>query len=161
MGNWTSVMWDADGQPADHLRSPSGVVVRIYKDCIVVEDELAWRDDCRYVRPQVMSMSMGGLTYQDVEIAALRGPREGVYAFAWCRGAGREEVGKYKGVVGIGVYAFPSRGKLSLVEAGEMRWLLKQVEEASSASCFGWSMGDVPQPLVVVLKDKVREAATR
>ena len=161
LGNWTSVMWDEDGQPADQLRSPSGVVVRIYKDCIEVEDELAWRDDCRYVRPQVMSVSMGRLTYRDVEIVALRGPREGVYAFAWCLGAGWDEDGKFKGVVGIGVYSFPAEGSFAPVGVGEMCWLLEQVQEESSMPRPGWSMCDVPHALVVVLTEKVREAADR
>lgn len=73
LGNWATAAVNEKGEPTDGVwTSPMGVVVRVYKDALHVEDAKAWRDGGGYVDPIVMVVREGSVHYMDVSIDAVR-----------------------------------------------------------------------------------------
>lgn len=108
LSNWDTMAVDLDGKPASSsFTSPSGVTVEVYKNWLYIRDPKAWRESSSYEEPTVAELSNGELCYQDVTIAAKRGPQEGVYAVIWVPGY------KYQPKDGKLDYALPERGMIA------------------------------------------------
>ena len=94
-GNWDLWVLNEKGEPTDgSFTSPLGVKVEFYKNWLYVGDERAWREGGRFMEPVVLNVHSGQLVYQDVDIWAVRGPQEGVYAAVWTADG--------RGIVGMG-----------------------------------------------------------
>jgi hypothetical protein len=84
LSNWGTLAMDKEGKSINGVfKSPQGVVVRIYKNWIYVEDANAWQDGGAFVEPTIMEIQEGILTYKDTQIIAKRGPQNGVYCVVY------------------------------------------------------------------------------
>lgn len=107
LSNWATAAVDEKGQPSNGLfTSVLGVTVEIYKNWLYVHDPAAWREGGPYVHPVVMSINAGEVSYQDVRVLAVRGPKEGVYAIVW---SGYESDPDFRAMIGIGCYGYEGR----------------------------------------------------
>lgn len=125
LSNWDTCAFDLDGKPIrGSFISPRGVEVEIYKNWLYVRDssiakpteggKAGGRNGGTYefARNTVMEIQHGFLHYRDVEISAVRGPQEGVYALVWSTEYQETPKGeKYvppvrTGMLGCGVYGF-------------------------------------------------------
>lgn len=104
LSNWDTLAIDLDSKPiAGSFTSPLGVQVAFYKNWLYVYDAKAWRKDSGYSEPCVMNVNEGELVYLDVQIRAIRGPQQGVFAVVT---SGSSYGKTLQGMVGCGVYGF-------------------------------------------------------
>lgn len=115
LGNWATLAVRFDGTLIDTVKvdwqkSPSGVLVEIYKNWVYVNDELRpHASNDTFVHPCAMSVRQGDLTYADWSILACRGPQDGIYLAAWFHEQREErsaEPRRVHGFVGCGVYGY-------------------------------------------------------
>ena len=68
VNNWGVHAVDQDGRPVQAFVCPDGVVARIHKNKVYVEDPTAWREASRYSRPIVMQVNTGEATYRSLRL---------------------------------------------------------------------------------------------
>src|SRR5271154_4408257 len=81
LSNWDTLAVDEKGEPCSgSFVSPLGIEIEIYKNWLYVRDAKAWveSDHC-FTNDTIMQIENGKLRYKDVEITAIRGPKNGVY----------------------------------------------------------------------------------
>jgi hypothetical protein len=108
LSNWDTLAIDHKGQPCAGLFiSPCGVNVHFYKNWLYIHHEPAWHAKSGFSSPCVGQIQHGDLSYLDVDIEAVRGPQQGVYAVVSC-GFETDSSGErpFKAMVGCGVYGF-------------------------------------------------------
>jgi hypothetical protein len=102
MSNWDVFAVDGAGQATTGgIRSPLGVEVRIYKNWLYVDDEHGWQEGM-FRRPCVMEIQHGSVSYKDVRITAIRGPKSGIYCVVETYAKGHDG----DCMVGIGAYGY-------------------------------------------------------
>lgn len=127
LSNWDTMAVDEEGKACDGVfKSPMGVEVCIYKNWLYVADEKAWKEGGRYVADTVMSIQQGELVYVDVNIHAIRGPKDGVYVIVWSGNPG--EAG-WKAMVGIGCYGYSDHDWVG-IEQTEIDVLRKLMDDS-------------------------------
>lgn len=120
--NWDTLAINETGASANGvLVSPLGVKVLIYKNWVYVQDESAWSEGCPYMKPYVMEVHAGHLTYKDTTIVAVRGPQNGVFAYVSCGS---------KVMLGCGVYGY--QGKKWVGVTGKSALALRKLAERHS-----------------------------
>lgn len=81
LSNWDTLALNEKGESiGGAFRSPLGVVVRFYKNWIYVNDAKAWVEGGRFVQDTIMEVRSGDFHYKDVQVLAVRGPQDGIYA---------------------------------------------------------------------------------
>jgi hypothetical protein len=106
LSNWDTFAMDFKGNPSSgEFVSPLGVRVEVYKNWLYVKDEKAWRKGGHFVDGTVMQVTEGIIDYQDVHIAAVRGPQDGVYTVIW----NDDYKHPAQGIVGCGVYGYKEK----------------------------------------------------
>lgn len=142
LSNWDTLAIDLDGNPTNGVfkSQRSGATVELYKNWIYVRDPKAWREgDGRYVNDVVLEIQHGSLCYQNIHIAAMRGPQQGVFVVCWTVDY-NEKPAKYEGMIGCGVYGFDNEDwvgvtKESLdflkewITKGEPAWDEEEIEK--------------------------------
>lgn len=134
LSNWDTLAVDQEGKPCGgSFVFPSGISVDIHKNWIYVNDPKAWRKGSGYVEPVVMQVEEGKITYQEIHIQAIRGPKNGIYFTAWHTeypdykiDAGNVQIAEGSklqdpvtvGMVGIGCYGFEDRVERVLKSLG-------------------------------------------
>jgi hypothetical protein len=88
-----------DSITSGRIVSPQGVVAVFFKDWLDIEDESS-RKNGDFVKPLVMRIYNGDLSYKDLTILAFRGPQDGVYAIAYHT----DEENRERGMIGCGTY---------------------------------------------------------
>lgn len=127
LSNWDTLALDEKGEPSTgDFTSKLGVNVEVYKNWLYIRDEKAWDDKSGWQRPTVMQISHGSITYKDVNIVALRGPQNGVYAFVW---SGWEHDKTLVGMIGIGVYGFDESSEFVGVLPDSLDWFENKIKE--------------------------------
>lgn len=102
LSNWDTLALDLDSKPiSGGFESPSGVYVEFYKNWLYVHDKKGWHEHKSFSEPVVAEIYEGSLAYKDVQIEAVRGPQNGVYAVIM---SGYDD--SLKGVVGCGVSGY-------------------------------------------------------
>lgn len=118
LSNWDTCSWNEKGEPINGIFiTPRGIGVHVYKNWLYVSDEKAWHEDVGYIKPTIMQIDEGRLSYGDLNIEAIRGPQNGVYAACW---SGRLK--DFTGMIGIGVYGFDGRNWVG-VTAQSINWI--------------------------------------
>lgn len=81
LSDWDTLAINQKGEPTNGVigPSPGGVTVEIYKNWLYVRDPAGWTEKGSFCEPTVMQVNSGVLRYKDVEIAAVRGPKNGIY----------------------------------------------------------------------------------
>jgi hypothetical protein len=105
LSNWDTAAWDEGGTPTNGVFETSWGSVQIYKNWIYVRDPKAWTEGGAYIRPTVMEVQSGSISYKDLCIEAVRGPQNGVYCAVWTPSHFREDK-RLKGMLACGVYGF-------------------------------------------------------
>jgi len=124
LSNWDTLALSETGQPTPGVfTSALGVEVEVYKNWLYVRDKRAWREGGGFTGPTVMQVTEGTLRYQDVHIAAWRGPQEGVYAALWSGRYGQE-----RGIVAAGVYGYRGEEWVG-IEPESIAWLRAQLKK--------------------------------
>jgi hypothetical protein len=122
LSNWDTAAIDLDGNPVTGVvRSPLGVVVRIYKNWLYVEDAEAYKGG-GFTSPVVAHINEGSLVYRDVFIEAVRGPQSGVYVVAWSYRDPNDYKAGMVGMVGCGVHGYDDRTFVG-VKPESLQWL--------------------------------------
>lgn len=104
LSNWDTLALDEKSKPTNGvITSPLGVEVEIYKNWLYIRDKKAWQKGGRYVEPTIATVQFGEMSYKDVQIHAVRGPKEGVYCVV--------EAGEKDIMVGCGIYGFTGGGR--------------------------------------------------
>ncbi len=161
LSNWDTLALDESGRPTNGVfTSPLGIVVEIYKNWLYVRDSKGWESGGGYVEPTIMEIQHGSLSYKDVQISAIRGPKNGVYCvvqsavyptpIAGVCPTCQAKKGGWHGVkcpsfvrvkhlvmVGIGCYGYSESGDWLGVEAADKQllyeWIHKSLEEPLEA----------------------------
>lgn len=85
LSNWDTLALNEKGESTNGVfTSPLGVTVEIYKNWLYVRDPKAWQEGGSYVHPVVMEVQKGSFHYKDVQIEAIRGPKNGIYCVVSC-----------------------------------------------------------------------------
>lgn len=153
LSNWDTLSLNQDSEPTNgSFTSPLGVEVSVYKNWLYVRDPHAWQEGGRFIEPIVMQIEQGTLTYKDVQIVAIRGPQNGVYAVIWStQYHDNDEDGNYvpptvTGMIGIGVSGFeePEDAK-SLddvkwvgVKPESLKWFIDKLNETEEVVAKSW-----------------------
>lgn len=155
LSNWDTLAVDHTGKPCRGLfTSPKGISVEFYKNWLYVRDPKAWHEGSSYVKPTIMQISHGSLTYGDVQIEAIRGPKNGIYALVYSTQYPdyRIDEGKVSitegsklkdpvttGMVGIGCYGFRNEADIILPEMGRKP---EPGDDWGTSSTFGGGLPD-------------------
>lgn len=130
LSNWDTFALDHEGQPnSGSFTSDMGVTVESYKNWLYVYDEAAWVDGGAFSKPVIMHVNEGNVSYKDVHILAVRGPKNGIYFCVYSSKYEKQEEGQpykgpiIKGIVGIGCSGYSSRGKWLGVGSREVAFL--------------------------------------
>lgn len=127
LSNWDTLAVDHKGESVGgSWTSPAGVTVEFYKNWLYVRHPKAWTKASSFIKPVIMQINSGDFTYLDVNIHAVRGPKNGVYAAIWTskyQEQSKEKGAPYvpptvTGMVGIGCYGFKNEVDLVLAEKG-------------------------------------------
>lgn len=82
--------------------SPLGVVVKVYKDWLYVEDKIGWQKNGNYGEPTVMEVNSSVLIYKDVNIICVQRPTKHCdNTTFFCVWSGWEHENTMNGIVGI------------------------------------------------------------
>lgn len=103
LGNWDTFAIDINGKHVGSFTSPLGVRVIFYKNWLEVKDPTVMFDNESSARDVIIVVNEGKITYRDVEISAIRGPQEGIYAVVH---SGYTYNGTFQGMIGCGVYGY-------------------------------------------------------
>lgn len=153
LSNWDTWALDEKGEPIPgSFTSPLGVEVEVYKNWLYVQDERAWVEGGAYIRPIIMEIQSGELTYKDVHVSALRGPQEGVYAVVYTTRYPPHVEGEpykpptYTGMIGVGVYGYHGEEWVGVLPES-IAWFREQVKNAEKMDVprefrdLDWSKG--------------------
>ena len=148
MGNYDEFALTHEGKLSDGtFKTPMGVRIYIYKNWLYIYDQHAWRTGS-FAEPTVAEIKEGVLRYFDLNVAAARGPQEGIYFAAW---TGYRHLGDFDGIVGVGCYAYET-------DAGEedAKWLGVEPKSMKFLKKFLQDSRDVPGAMIAetsVLKE--------
>jgi len=156
LSNWDTLALDLDGNPTvGSFTSPLEVTVEIYKNWLYVSDPKAWRPEGSFTKPVVAQLTEGTLRYQDLNIAAKRGPQQGVYAVIWTPGYKYQPKGEKlnfelpaRGIVACGVYGYEdddqdeSGARFVGVKPESARWFQDQLH-GKHAEAFVFRMNQM------------------
>ena len=135
LSNWDVVAWDEKGKPCEGvLHTPDGVIVEIYKNWVSVMDASAydaWNDEHKaFIRPYIMNIDEGVLSYKNIRIFVKRGKQNGVYVVAIYHNV---ETDVIKAIYGVGCYGFDENDEYVGVKKETIedfiKWLKKLKEE--------------------------------
>jgi len=103
LGNWDTFAIDINGKHVGSFISPLGVRVIFYKNWLEVKDTSSGFSNESSTRDVIIIVNEGKISYRDVEINAIRGPQEGIYAVVH---SGYTHNGTFQGMIGCGVYGY-------------------------------------------------------
>lgn len=84
LSNWDTLAVDHKKQSTNGVFvTPLGVRVEVYKNWLYVHDEAVQKNNDPYSGDVVMEVQEGKFTYRDLDIKAVRGPNDGIYALCW------------------------------------------------------------------------------
>lgn len=173
LSSWDTLAANEKGESIEGVFvSPKcGVVVEFYKNWIYVRDEHAWQEESNFVKPTVMQIKLGNITYKDVQILAIRGPQDGIYAAVWTKQYQEQVEGTpYKepiitGMIGCGVYGFDGGDFVGVTPesrdwfAAKLRETVEEVVEIKQLGIkdtYKHPVLDVPDVLKSALTESVR-----
>ena len=117
--NWDTFVVNERGLPVEPIfESRLGVQVELYKNWIYVHDAKGWRDGGALAAPVIMQIDHGKLEYLDVQIEAVRGPKDGVYVAVH-----GTTPGSFDAMIGIGCYGYAETGRWVGVQRAEVDYL--------------------------------------
>lgn len=128
LSNWDTLAVDHDSNPINGvIKSKMGVQIKIYKNWLYVEDDVAWQEG-RYTEPTIMEIHSGNLTYKDVAIYAEKGPQNGIYCVVCTPSWVDEKAGKKPdAMIGIGCYGC-SGDEWVGVHSGSVDFLISMIK---------------------------------
>lgn len=139
LGNWATFSINEKGEVAEsQFVSPAGVIVEIYKNWLYVSDAMAWDNSSNYNKPVIMEIRQGELTYKNLNIFAMRGPQDGIYAIIYNNSVG---------LMGCGVDAYDG-GVFVGVRPSSIDWFRKELIKIDERGAFNF---DIPEQF---LKEK-------
>ncbi len=148
LSNWDTLALDEKSASiSGAFKSPLGVVVEFYKNWLYIRDEKAWEEKGSFTKPTVMQVTSGELRYKDVNILALRGPQNGVYAVVWTG------YGDVVGMIGCGVYGYEGDEFVGVL-GSSIEWFKKELSKKGSdtmqigdeARPYEFDVYDIPKP---------------
>jgi len=142
LSNYDSLALNEKGEPINGvITSPLGVTVEIYKNWLYIRDNKAWKKNGYFVKPTVMQINSGDITYQDLHILALRGPQGGIYVIVYYM----DKEYNPHGMIGCGVCAYIDdknhRTRFAGVTKKCLSWFKKELnkKQESWGSTSAWS----------------------
>ncbi|MFT7880859.1 MAG: hypothetical protein ABXS91_10755 [Sulfurimonas sp.] len=106
LSNWDVMAIDEEGYPTNGVfRSPSGVIVEIYKNWLNIHEEDS--DDTTF------SIHEGDLRYKDVNILAAKESEDSCFIVVW---SGYKHDNTFEAMYGIGAYAFEGSRCVGITE---------------------------------------------
>lgn len=149
LSDYDSMVLNEKGEPCDgSFTSPLGVRVEFYKNWLYVSDENAWREGGSYIKPTVMEIQEGDLTYLDVHIIAFRGPQNGVFALVHSSHYDNGEDGSkdysmpptITGMIGCSVVAYSGNEYVGVSEEST-KWWNNKLRETKSEPWYSKTWG--------------------
>jgi hypothetical protein len=137
LSNWDTYALTLEGEPCDgEFTSSRGISVAFYKNWLYLRDPQAWHDGLGFIEPTIMSINHGDLRFGNIQLMAIRGPKNGVYGVVW---TGHESLKDLQGMAGIGCYGFDENGEWVGVEEAEITFLRDQLRQWTEEY-------EIPQP---------------
>lgn len=135
LSNWDTFVVDEQGKPCrGRLVSFAGVEVEFYKNWLYIRDEKAWDEKDGWAKPYVAEIQQGEVHYKDVQITAIRGPKNGVYAVIESTGNYPTEEERKAGkkpdrriLIGVACYGFGDNDEWVGVQPADIAFLKEWV----------------------------------
>lgn len=118
--------------------SPLGVGVEIYKNWVHIHDKKAWVSGGDYVKPIVIALNEGELTYKDVHLVAVRGSQYGIYVAVWTKIWHKKSFNdeSITGMVGCGVNGYTANSRWVGLTKKAMKFFAEFLKKQSFSDSY-------------------------
>lgn len=79
LSNWDTISWNEKGNNLSGKMTVGDITVEIYKNYAHIQHKKAWIKESHFVKPYVIQIHEGNLTYLNIDIYAKRGKQNSIY----------------------------------------------------------------------------------